>query len=352
MTYPVFKKGLAGSRVDAQGRAGSPPADQIRSLPRTLLDDPAGYVVGNELAQAINVALMLGMPLLVTGEPGTGKSELGRAIAHELQSGRPLVFETKSTSQARDLFYTFDVLGRFAAKDVGGNVDPRNYITYHALGRAILNALPREAVSPFLPPGREGIYQGPRRSVVIIDEIDKAPRDFSNDLLNEIDRMAFRAPELGNIATPGLDDPAAGIAPELRPIVVITSNSEKGLPDPFLRRCVYYHIPFPTADELREIIARRIERLNGGCNLVDDALDLFMRLRDERTQPSLRKKPGTAELLNWLQFLVARGADPNMRLRRAAQADLIASSIFALVKSKEDLEAAEGYVRRWADGQA
>jgi MoxR-like ATPase len=351
MSYPVFKKGLPGTTTDAAGRAGSPNADQIRSLSRRGIDDPAGYVVSEELAQAINVSLILGMPLLVTGEPGTGKSQLGRAIAHELNAGVPYMFETKSTSQARDLFYTFDVIGRFGARDVGASTDPRAFIRYHALGEAILNAFPRARVEHLLPIGTSS-HTGPKRSVVIVDEIDKAPRDFSNDLLNEIDRMAFRILELQNAATPGLDDGGEGVPAELRPIVVITSNSEKGLPDAFLRRCVYFHIPFPSVDELRTVVANRIERLDGACNLVDDALDLFGRLRDERTQPALRKKPATAELLNWLQFLTARGLDANTRLRRANQVDALQSSLYALVKNKEDLEAATDYARRWANGEA
>lgn len=349
MTYPVFRKGLPGVTLDAEGRAGSPAATEIRSLSRRNIDSPAGYVVPPELAQAINVALILGMPLLVTGEPGTGKSQLGRAIAHELRAGDCLVFETKSTSHARDLFYSFDVIGRFGAKDVGGEIDPRAYIRYHALGLAILNAFPKEQVAHLLPIG-DSQHRGPTRSVVIIDEIDKAPRDFSNDLLNEIDRMAFRIPELQNAGSPGVDG-GAGIPPELRPIVIITSNSEKGLPDPFLRRCTYYHIPFPSEDELRKVVANRIEKLEGGCNLVDDALDLFNRLRDDRIQPSLKKKPATAELLNWIQFLMARGLGPNDRLRRSTQTELLVGSLYALAKNKDDLEAATQYATRWADGQ-
>src|SRR5205085_17909 len=127
---------------------------------------------------------------------------------------------------------------------------------------------------------------GPRRSVVLIDEVDKAPRDFPNDLLNEVEGMFFRVPELGNIRVEA--------DPGMQPIVVVTSNSEKSLPDAFLRRCIYFHIPFPDRDRLAEIIAARLGRFAGrGQEFLDDALDLFYNLRDMST--GLRKRPATAE---------------------------------------------------------
>jgi len=286
------------------------------------------------------------MPLLITGEPGTGKTELGRAVAHELGAGQPYIFETKSTSQARDLFYNFDSLGRYGAKDTGADPDPVNFITYNALGLAILNAFPLDAVSDFFPKGTS-LHGGPKRSLVIIDEIDKAPRDFTNDLLNEIARMAFRVPELSGAASPGMDSRADGVPAHMKPIVIITSNSERGLPDPFLRRCIYFHIPFPGPDTLKEIVATRLEGLPSASPLVADALDLFSRIRDEQAQPLVQKKPGTAELLNWLQFLTSRGYGADASIRRPSEVEPLLGSIYALVKTEEDLAALQSYVPVW-----
>jgi len=347
MAYPVFKKGFPLFATDGAGRAGSPRGEEIVSLSTRKMYDAGAYVFTEELAQAINVALLLGMPLLVTGEPGAGKTELGRAVAYELGAGDPLTFETKSTSQARDLFYTYDALGRFAAKEIGGDVQPQSYIRYHALGLAILNAFQREHIGQFLAQSAQ--HQGPKRSVVVIDEIDKAPRDFTNDLLNEIARMAFRVPELGNIATPGMDG-GEGVPANLRPIVIITSNSERGLPDPFLRRCVYFHIPFPEGPALKEIVSKRVEGLDPNSPLATDALELFVRIRDDHMQPVVQKKPGTAELLNWLQFLGARGVTSQTSLRRPDQLANVSGSIFALVKTQDDLEAVRAYLPTWCGG--
>jgi MoxR-like ATPase len=346
MMYPIFKRGLTGTTTTSDGRAGSPKAEEIVALGRGTLDDPARYVVPEDVAQAINVSLILGMPLLVTGEPGTGKTELGRVIAHELHTAEPFKFETKSTSQAKDLFYTFDVIGRFGAPNIeGASSDPRDYISYHALGRAILDAFSRDAVAHLLSAGAARDHKGPKRSVVIIDEIDKAPRDFPNDLLNEIDRMAFRVPELQNATSPGFDG-GTGIPSNLRPIVVITSNSEKGLPDPFLRRCVYVDITFPTPDELLSIVAARIEGIEGACPLVDDALALFAELRKPVGRAALNKRPGTAELLNWLQFLRTTGFRPQDRLTTRDARQRLEVSLVALIKNREDRDTA----RRLLDG--
>jgi MoxR-like ATPase len=358
--YPFFRKGLkdAAENPEDDFRWGSPAATEIAGTATDAQDDPAGYLISEPLNRAINVALLLGRPLLLTGEPGTGKTELGAAIAHELRCPPPYVFETKSTSLARDLFYTFDVLGRYAAREAGAAQtrqgvaasDPLLFVQYHALGKAILNAFPRDKVSSFLlPPGVASsfVHAGPQRSVVVIDEIDKAPRDFSNDLLNEIDRMAFRVPELGNIATPGLENRAEKVERRYRPIVIITSNSEKGLPDAFLRRCVYFDIPFPGDDQLRQIVERRIAGVQGGSALLADALRLFRDFRAERGPTSLRKKPGTAELINWLQVLRDIGLPPAQGLQRTEALSLLQQSLPALVKSREDSAVASTYLVEW-----
>src|SRR5262249_10942839 len=157
------------------------------------------------------------------------------------------------------------------------------------LGKAILFTRQPSEVSMYLPEGM--IHPGKSQSVVIIDEIDKAPRDFPNDILNELDQLYFRVPELDN--QPITVDDA------LRPIVIITSNSEGDLPDAFLRRCIFYHIPFPGSDQMRGIVEGHLGVFAGGASqFLDDSLTLFYALRDDSV--GLRKKPATAELLEWI----------------------------------------------------
>ena len=270
--------------------------DSPKSLPvsrRSQLLKPECYIADPGLRDACNVALLLGQPLLLTGEPGTGKTQFAYSLAWELGFDTPLKFETKSNSTARDIFYTYDALKRF--QDAQSGVDstsPLDYITYQALGLAILRSRERAEVEIFLP--TDFHHPGKTRSVILIDEIDKAPRDFPNDLLNELEHMYFRIPELGNEKIEA--DPA------LQPILIITSNSEKDLPDAFLRRCIYYNIPFPEPERLAEIIANRLGLHLWGSNpFLQSALDLFYRLRSP--QSGLRKKPATAELLGWLLTL-------------------------------------------------
>lgn len=284
---------------------------------RSKFDHPSGYLPDKGLVDAVNVALVLNKPLLVTGDPGTGKTQLAHSIAWQLASRRRLnvtsgeveKFEAKSTSAARDLFYTFDAIRRFqAARESAGNGDLGNaaFISYNALGRAVMRALPPDRVPRQLQ--TEVLYSSAARTVVLIDEIDKAPRDFPNDLLNEIELMYFRIPELDNIQVGG---PAA-ITSDYRPIVVITSNSEKNLPDPFLRRCVYYHIPFPTTDRLREILLSRLGQLPSTQGpLIQEALAFFARLRERKV---LKRQTSPAELIDWLTYMLRRGAKPKHSL--------------------------------------
>ena len=248
---------------------------------------PENYIADAGLVDACNVALLLGQPLLLTGEPGTGKTQFASSVAWELGFEEPLKFETKSTSTARELFYTYDSLKQFQDAHSGiTNRNTLNYLTYGALGTAILLTTEKSKVVEFLPP--DFVHPGKRRSIVLIDEVDKSPRDFPNDILNELDLMYFRVPELGNVKIEA--------NPELQPIIIITSNSEKDLPDAFLRRCIYYNLPFPNRDRIEEIVANRLGLYSAGSSeFLNTALDLFFELR--ATSNGLRKKPATAELL-------------------------------------------------------
>ena len=298
--------------------------------------EPSGYLADEGLVDAVNVALMLQQPLLLTGEPGTGKTQLAFSVAWQLGLAPPLIFETKSTSVSRDLFYTFDSLRRFQAAHVfGENLDPQTYISYNALGLAILHTLPATEVAE-IAPTRASNHE-PRRSVVLIDEVDKAPRDLPNDILNELEHLYFRVPEMGG-RTIRADS-------ALRPIVIITSNSEKGLPDAFLRRCIYYNIPFPDHDRLEQIVLNRVNGLaaqQGGA--LGDILELFSRLRQEAA--GLRKKPGTAELLNWTTALVGMGVNPSDRLN--VQSERVLRTVCTLAKHPEDQTRVITVFKAWA----
>jgi MoxR-like ATPase len=288
MDFPFYKKTLleppSGKPVELPS---SRPTSEI--LPETYMPDDG-------LVDAVNVALLLGQPLLLTGEPGTGKTHLAYHVAW--QFGLPVLkFETKSDHKAQDLFYLYDALRHFHTVQVAQacKQDTQNatdYLEYTALGKAIILANELEKVRKFLPTGFE--HPGkPQRSVVLIDEIDKAPRDFPNDILNEVELNHFRIPELGI-------DEKIGVADDrFKPILILTSNSEKHLPSAFLRRCVYYNIPFPEPAVLSQIVEKRLgQNAKNSSEFLDDALDLFFDLRKQ-----LKEKPATAKLLNWLMTL-------------------------------------------------
>jgi MoxR-like ATPase len=276
----------------------------------------ADYQASSDLENAINVAVTLARPLLVSGEPGCGKTELGFSIARKLGIPRVHYFAVKSDSEARRLFYSYDAMARFHAAQIGradAHEDremsgrARDFIEYQALGRAILDAHAAADVA-HLAAGRYRHPDAPQRSVVIIDEIDKAPRDFPNDLLAEIDQLWFRVPELGAGSSREPESPPKERIPnELRPVVVITSNSEKQLPDAFLRRCIFHHIVFPDEATLKKIVDKKLAALGltPPPTVVDEAVDLVTRARRER----LEKLPGTAELLDFVRALSSHATD-------------------------------------------
>jgi MoxR-like ATPase len=226
------------------------------------------YLASRPLATAVNTAIAAEQPLLIMGEPGTGKTRLAPSIAQQL--GLELQeFHTRSEHQARDVLYAFDNMRRFYDAQIKSDrvVDLNSYVTYGALGRAIAS-------------GKE--------QVVLIDEIDKASRDFPNDLLDVIDRMRFTVAETGKLHET-----------RARPIVVITSNSERELPEPFLRRCVFHHIQFPDEEMLREILTTHF-----GSDLPAKLATTALRRFDELRRQPLDKKPATGELLTWVRVLL------------------------------------------------
>jgi len=279
------------------------------------------------LAQACEMAKTLAMPLLLTGDPGVGKSSLARALAE--REGLTL-FEVKVHSDTRyqDLFYNFDDLGRYSEASVRDEnvsdsgayqpipvdlqrTDPRLFIRFVGLGAAILQALPRD--ESWLQPAlrTDEFKQGACRSVVLIDEIDKAPRDVPNDLLVQLEQWRFEVQQFARLR----DYPPEGFALEntdKKPLVVITSNREKQLPDAFLRRCVYYHIDLPptrAANPDAEVTLEDIlmNRLKGVAHegvdaetLLDECVSVFSEVREL----PVSRKPGLAELLNWFHYLL------------------------------------------------
>lgn len=262
------------------------------------------YLAAPELANAVNTALTIEQPLLVVGESGTGKTMLAWSVASELGLLPVLEFHTRSDHRARDVLFVVDNLRRFYDAQIQSEraQDLDNYIQFQALGEAIRSKTQR---------------------VVLIDEIDKAPRDFPNDLLDEIDRMQFTIPDLGRT-----------YAAEHRPVVIITSNSERQLPEPFLRRCVFHSIEFPTSDDLHRILRERLRHLALEEALMKAATDRFLELRDKKKH-RLEKFPATGELLSWVRMLIRARIDPEP-LRHVALPEL--PFLGTLLKNQSDHE--------------
>ena len=262
------------------------------------------YVATDDLAIAVNAAATLGRPLLVKGEPGTGKTMLAVEVARAL--GRPLIeWHIKSTTKAQQGLYEYDAVARLRDSQLG---DAR----VHEIANYIVRGKLWEA------------FAADTRSVLLIDEIDKADIEFPNDLLLELDRMEFFVYETKET-----------VRAVTRPIVIITSNNEKELPDAFLRRCFFHYIRFPDADTMREIVNVHHPKLKK--NMLERALQVFFDLREV---PGLKKKPSTSELIDWIKLLVAEDI-PAEALRSDDRKTTIPPLYGALLKNEQDVHLLE-----------
>ena len=263
-------------------------------------DGTKNYVATPDLKVAVNAAITLERPLLIKGEPGTGKTVLALEVARAL--GTPIIeWHIKSTTKAQQGLYEYDAVSRLRDSQLGDErvKDIRNYIKKGKLWEAFIMD---------------------RRPILLIDEIDKADIEFPNDLLQELDRMEFFVYETGET-----------IKAAQRPIVIITSNNEKELPDAFLRRCFFHFIKFPDPDTMQKIVDVHFPDLKG--RLVSEALRIFY---DMREVPGLKKKPSTSELIDWLKLLLSEDID-FATLKETDSRKLIPPLAGALLKNEQDV---------------
>ena len=259
------------------------------------------YVATDDLRVAVNAAIVLERPLLVKGEPGTGKTVLAREVATALNA--PLIeWHIKSTTKAQQGLYDYDAVNRLRDSQLGDErvKDIRNYIRKGKLWEA---------------------FESGTKPILLIDEIDKADIEFPNDLLQELDRMEFYVYETGEV-----------VKAKLRPIVIITSNNEKELPDAFLRRCFFHYIRFPDRETMQSIVDVHFPRLKP--RLLSEALTVFFNVRDV---PGLKKKPSTSELLDWIKLLLSEDIDAGT-LRERDPRKLIPPLHGALLKNEQDVQ--------------
>lgn len=257
------------------------------------------YIATDDLIMAVNAAVTLERPLLVKGEPGTGKTELARQVADSL--GMEIIeWNVKSTTRAHQGLYEYDAVSRLRDSQLGDErvQDVRNYIRKGKLWQA---------------------FEAGRKVVLLIDEVDKADIEFPNDLLQELDRMEFFVYETGET-----------IRAQHRPVVIITSNNEKELPDAFLRRCFFHFIRFPDAETLARIVRVHFPGIKEG--LLSTALSQFFELRDT---PGLKKKPSTSEMLDWLKLILAEDLGPEDLKRDGVNA--LPKLHGALLKNEQDV---------------
>ena len=267
----------------------------------------SNYVVSSDLLRIVNISIALEKPLLIKGEPGTGKTQLAQAISEAL--GKELIiWNIKSTTKAQDGLYVYDTVQRLYDSQFGGEGvdDIMKYIKLGKLGEA---------------------FNADEQVVLLIDEIDKADLEFPNDLLWELDKMEFYIPETKET-----------IAAKKRPIVIITSNAEKELPDAFLRRCIFHYIAFPNQAMMTDIVHAHYDNIEE--NLLEMAMRAFYKVRD---LPTVAKKPSTSELLDWLQALRLGGVDPEKIEEELPYAGI-------LLKKTEDLTAVKNAKSRVKNG--
>ncbi|HEX4881800.1 MAG TPA: MoxR family ATPase [Porticoccaceae bacterium] len=262
------------------------------------------YVATDDLQMAVNAAVTLQRPLLIKGEPGTGKTLLAEEVAQAL--GKPLIaWHIKSTTKAQQGLYEYDAVSRLRDSQLGGD-------KVHDIGNYIKRGKLWEA------------FTAPEQVVLLIDEIDKADIEFPNDLLLELDRMEFHVYETGE-----------RVVARQRPIVIITSNNEKELPDAFLRRCFFHFINFPDRETMLRIVDVHYPGIKK--SLVDEALDVFF---DVRKIPGLKKKPSTSELVDWLKLLLSDDI-PDEILKQRDPTKAIPPLYGALLKNEQDVHLLE-----------
>lgn len=267
----------------------------------------SNYIASDELRLAVNAAITLERPLLIKGEPGTGKTMLAEELAASL--GTELIqWHIKSTTKAQQGLYEYDAVSRLRDSQLGDDKvhDIKNYIVKGKLWHA---------------------FENTGRPVLLIDEIDKADIEFPNDLLQELDKMEFFVYETRET-----------VKAVQRPIVIITSNNEKELPDAFLRRCFFHYIQFPDQEEMRRIVDVHFPEIKK--DLLNQALESFFNLRDI---PGLKKKPSTSELIDWLKLLVAEDISP-VALREKDSKKAIPPLYGALLKNEQDIHLFEKLV--------